>query len=641
LQRNNSAIPIKQKALHFLGRFLLAQEIERKWLWELKSKQAINQEGEEGKMLTLEFAIELTREQEEIVSRWMDLQKLQWNIGLGALLEFDSVRVWNKPSKAFVPRCVISGDWVKGAGALQCCPVRGNLDLEPRIKAPGIQSAGGLGVMSRGDNVPEVLHQVPYKFRFGTLALLAVSWERYKSDPKNVGEPRFKRMKDSWDVLYTGQGKDTIGVGSDGLRIPFIGWVPVPGLDRRWREPDGSIPEICAFKIVRRGQKFRCQLTGALNRVYKAKPTSKAVGIDLGFVYAHIESSGTRTALLSLSEERLEAQKHRLQRKLDAKLDHRLILWLHHPSTDIDSLWVERVTKKGVIKKPLIRISLSNWKLLKECRTAGEVAQVIGQKGDRRFQALRHGLPKSVKESRLKEQIANIDRRLAKTRKVRDEKLATRLAKNYGYIAIENGLQREDLRHRPEPVQLSKESWAKNGAERQSLVNNQMKSLAPGRKIAQIEAMAKRYGREFSRQEAPTTSTECPCCGAQNDPGLHIEENGDRLYRCDCGWICDRDINAGVNIELRAFALKPEVRLTAHAENARVRSYQLEAAGRLVAEPKWRTPPEPPSPAKEPRSKRRKGSTENSEEPKPKKQRLSPASRKSQLKALAVAGGGC
>lgn len=630
-------------------------------------------------MLTLEFSVEFTPEQESVISQWMDLQKIQWNIGLSALLEFDATRRWSKLTDsdggkgAYYPVCAIAGgDWVPASAwgyeaiprndgqeplkgwTARACPLykvgagdrwlSGDCTI-PEIGAmvPNVEplllsikdakSPGGLSIMARADNIPNDLAETPSLFRHGTLALLFASWDRHKSDPLNTGQPKRKRYQDKWDVLYTGNAKE-LSKTSDAVRIPKIGWVGIPKLSDRWRDSEGNAPDICSFKIVRRDRRFRVQLTGDLKRSYKAQPSNLSVGVDLGFVYAHIESNGNRSALLDLSLEKLEQRKQRLQAKLDSKLDQRLVLWLRNPETTHASLIVRRKTRRGIEEeKPMIRISLENWEKLKQCRTAGEAAQVIGQKRDKRYQALRHALPKSAKEQALRVQIASIDRKIAATRKTRDAKLATRLAKKYGHIAIENGLQREVKRYRPDPKKQG-DKYLKNGAERQSETNKQLKALAPGRKIAMLEAMSKRYGRDFSKQESPTTTTECPCCGRHNEPSLKMDEHGDRRYSCACGWEIDQDVNAATNIELRSSALKPEVQLSQSAETARIRSYQLEADGKLFAEPQWRMPPAPPKAKKESRGKRRKALRDSEPLKEPKGQRLTAASRKNQVKAL-------
>jgi len=580
-------------------------------------------------MLTLEFSVQLTEEQKTIAGEWMDSLKHQWNLGLSALEEFDRFSWYNKHDKKPALCCPIAeGEWIKEEKrvASTCSLIR---DPAPKLTSSALQTGGdSLGTMARSDRLPEFLQQVPSKFRMGMLALLSVSWDAYIKDRKNKGKPKYKRRRDRWDVLYSGNLKDGLSCNGDILKgIPKLGTVVVPKLNQRWKTPTGETPPICAFKLLRDGDKFKVQLTGELQRSYKAKPSDLAVGIDLGFVYSHILSDGERSPLLSKSESKLENRKQLLQSQLDAKIDQRLTLWLHHPDTGFEQC------------RELIRVSVETWEKIRECRVAGEVAQIIGQKRDKRYMSLRHKLPKSKAEKQLRHQIKNLDRKLADTRKSKDEKLATRLVKKFGHVAIENGLQRQELRERPDPVPNESNGHDPNGANAQSEVNKQLKALAPGRKISIIEQRAKRYGRSFVKAESQFTTQECPVCGSLNQPSLKIEETGDRAYHCNnCGWHCDQDLNAAINIELRSFAFVPQVVLTLMAERARVMSYQKEGDGKIPVNPSWRGKRSAIEGETDSRTKKSKGSSDSGGRKGKEGAKLKAASRKSQSKAIPKKG---
>jgi len=584
-------------------------------------------------ILTLEFGIELSDSQKHQFTKWMAALNHQWNLGLAALEEFDRFYWFDKIGKKPALVCPIAeGSWIKEEKRVaQTCSLI--TEPEPFISSPSMKMGGVcLGTMAREDviisrsNNPDnanALIEVPSKFRTGMLCFLETSWQGYVGDRKNKGKPKYKsrRETDRCNTLTSSNLEFTID-GETLKGIPKIGAVRIPGLDRRWKDTRSEIPKVCTIKIIRRCDKFRVQLSGELHRRYKSKPSDKSIGFDLGFIYAEASSTGERTPLFSASEEKMETQKVKLQKQLDAKLDSRLILWLHHPDTDFEAI------------KNLIRISEKNWELMRQCRTAGDIAKIIGQKRDKRYQSLRHKLPRSKAEKELRKAIAILDRRMAATRKVRDSKFATRVVKKYGHVAIENGLQRLELRERPEVVANDENGFDQNGAERQSAINKQMRSLAPGQKISILEARAKRYGRSFSKVEAPTTSAECPVCGKMNKPGLKLEASGNRDYICTCGWRCDQDIHAAVNIELRAFAFTPQVQLTPLAESARVRSYQLEARHGLPIKPLWRNESRIPQGKVDPRANQSNGSGDTEQRKTRKRNPLTPASRRNQMKAL-------
>lgn len=620
-------------------------------------------------MLTLEFKLSLTDEQKQSVCTWMDLSGWQWNVGLSALKEYDRFtrlnqdldpltdkKIWQKS----IACPIAEGTWVKAVeieeelttGSLESksryldiidicltspkgfsaptCPLfeigAQVQDPKPRITSSELQHGGdSLGTMARADRIPEPLREIPAKFRMGILALLNESWKRYVAERATngwKGEPRFKRRSDAWDVLYSPNLKAELKINGDRLKgLPKLGEVFVPHLARRWRDANGEIPPICAVKIVRRFNRFYLQLTGDLKKVYKPVDSTSAVGIDLGFVYGHADSNGGRSPLFSPVEDKLERQKKALQSALDDKINQRLILWLHHPNTTLETC------------RSFIKVSLETWNKLKQCRTAGEVCQVIGQKRDKRYMILRSKLPRTQAEIKLRRQIKQLDRRMAMTRKDRDEKLSTRIARKHKFVAIENGLQREQLRHRPEPIPEGS-GFASNGAAMQSESNKQMRSLAPGQKIAMMNRKTDRYGGKFVKASSVRTTSECPCCGATNEPSLEFEPNGDRLYSCPCGWTIDQDLNAAINIELRSFASIVDVKLSHFAEMARVRSYQLENDGYEMLKPSWRNEPVESGTKAGSRTKKRKASSNLKDSPAGGKTPIQPASRKSQLESL-------
>jgi len=403
---------------------------------------------------------------------------------------------------------------------------------------------------------------MPYKFRSGVLTMLETPWQEYlktrfgKIEGPRRGKPKFKSRSKSDDqvntVIHPNPKTAILPQGNVLTGVPTLGKLQVKGLARRWKNPDGTVPPIATFKILRRGAQYFVQLTGDLERSFPVKSTEEAIGVDPGLVSAVTTSRGEAVAA---KRRYRQAQDRRtdLQQRLAHKRTHRLILWLNHP---------ERIIAEV---RQFIPLSNEAWLSLRGATTEKELIEAIGSS---RVNSLKfNALPESKRQTVLEAQHKALETKLGRIRKAEDDKLTSRWIRNYGAIAIEDGLQDQKLRGKAKAkVKDDGSGYDRNNAGAKSGLNKSLSDASPGRKIAMLQRKAKRSDRNFVKVAAANTSRMCPCCGSEHPAPM----DGDRMFRCGtCGWTLDRDISAGVNIELKAFALDPVAELSPLAYAAR------------------------------------------------------------------------
>lgn len=575
-------------------------------------------------ILCLEFGAEFTSEQKRLIDRWLDISKLIYNRGLAELEDWDrsygfyvpkgvSDRVNDKgePKPYYAPVCQLpwkmyrdddgnnvpyndivsdrswwyvkearrvrvptpaeakdSWGWELDGGSGYSCPLPVDYK-EPLLKAWQLQAAGGLGQVAKGDYWwnPDVL-EMPYKLRAGVLTMLETPWQEYlksrmgKSDGPKRGKPRMKRKRDDVNAIIHPNPKTSIVHDEkDWLRgIPKIGRVKVPGLKRRWCNPDGSFPEIATFKIIKRHGKYFVQLTGKLERSYPVKKNNKSTGIDPGLAQEFSLSTGEQIAPNKFYRKR-QKQREKLQRQIAHKRNHNLILWLNHPDRRVDDIHA------------LIRVKQDDAFKLMCCTTEKEIIEIVGSV---RLNKLKFGIPQSKRLQVLELRAKRLERMVGAQRKAEDDKLTSRIVREYGAIAVEDGLQSVNLRKRAAAKKDEQGRYTKNNAKAKSGLAKSLADASPGRKISMLQRKSKRSGREFNKVAAPYTSIACPVSAPAKNFKKWVEEkhytsnlDGDRMYRSDCGWTIDRDLNSGVNIELISFGWDLTKQLSANADRAR------------------------------------------------------------------------
>ena len=593
-------------------------------------------------ILCLEFPIGLDTEQKHLIDRWLEVSRLIYNRGLAELEDWDrntgyyvpkgvSDRLNEKgePKPYYAPVCQlpwkmyrdadgnnipyseILSDWsrwyvkeakrvrvptpaeakdswgwqMEGASGYSC-PIPVDYK-EPLLKNWQLQAAGGLGQVAKADywRNPEVLG-MPYKLRVGVLSMLETPWQEYlksrigKSEGPRRGKPKPKRKRDLVEAVIHPNPKNAIVPdGKDWLRgVPKIGRVEVPGLKRRWRNPDGSIPEIVTFKIVKRNGDYRVQLTGRLVRSYPVKQNNKSTGIDPGLTQEFSLSTGEQIAPKKFYR-RQQRQREKLQRQIAHKLTQNLILWLNHPDRSVNDV------------QSLINVSQPDAAALMQCKTEKAVIDLVGSS---RMNRLKFGIPQSNRIKVLQLRAKLLERMVAGQRKAEDDKLTSKIVREYSAIAIEDGLQSANLKKRPDAKKDDQGKYTKNNAKAKSGLAKSLSDASPGRKIAMLQQKSKRSGREFGKVAAPYTSIACPVCAPAKDFKKWLEAgnyssnlDGDRMYRCKCGWHIDRDLNSGTNIELTSFGWDLSKQVSANADRARKACCKFAVTQPKGWKPRW------------------------------------------------------
>ena len=593
-------------------------------------------------ILCLEFAVDLSESQKSLVNQWLESSRVIYNRGLAELEDWDrntgyyvpkamSDRVNDKGESVpyYAPVCQLpwkmyrddagnnipyseilsdysrwyvkqapsvkvktpaeqkdSWGWKMESASGYSCPRPVGYN-EPLLKAWQLQASGGLGRVAKGDYWrSERVLAMPYKFRAGVLTMLETPWQEYlksrmgKSDGPKRGKPKPKRKSDTIDTIIHPNPKGVVvHDGKDFLKgIPQIGRVRVPKLSRRWRNPDGSFPPIATFKIIRRHGRYFVQLTGTLERSFPVKRTTQAVGIDPGLAQEFSLSTGEQIAPKKFYR-KSEDKRAKLQREIAHKRIHNLILWLNHLDRSVDDV------------KALIAIKDDDAKQLLITKTEAAIVELIGGS---RLNRLKYGIPKSNRLAVLELRLKKLDRMAGSQRKAEDDKLTSRIVCNYGAIAVEDGLQSANLKKKAKAKLDEQGRYTKNNANAKSGLAKSLSDASPGRKIAMLKHKSNRSGRAFAKVPSPYTSIACPVSAPDKGFDKWVKEkhctsnlDGDRMYRSDAGWVIDRDLNSGVNIELIAFGGDVNFTLSANANRARVLCCKYSLTQKDGWKPRW------------------------------------------------------
>ena len=166
--------------------------------------------------------------------------------------------------------------------------------------------------------------------------------------------------------------------------------------------------------------------------------------------------------------------------------------------------------------------------------------QIVGSKASRqcakqlarlnqslsRKQGAKKGETKSNNFLKAKKRLSRLYARMANIRSDETHKLTTMLTQNYGLIGI------EDLN-----------------------VKGMMSNHKLARSVADMSFFEFRRQLEYKAETAGATvvvagmwfasSKTCSSCGAKKDEFTLSE----RIYSCECGFVCDRDLNAAINLK--------------------------------------------------------------------------------------------
>lgn len=148
----------------------------------------------------------------------------------------------------------------------------------------------------------------------------------------------------------------------------------------------------------------------------------------------------------------------------------------------------------------------------------------------------------SKRRCKVRERVARLHRRIANARATYLHQVSERIARDHGFIAVE-ALNVRNL------TRSGKGAASVPGmnVRQKAGLNRSLFDAAPAKLIELISYKAERAGGILVTVDPRNTSQRCSACGA-----VVRKELSQRVHRCDCGAILDRDVNAALNILHRA-----------------------------------------------------------------------------------------
>ncbi|GFE71811.1 type V CRISPR-associated protein C2c8 [Chroococcus sp. FPU101] len=443
---------------------------------------------------TIEFKLDLTKAQQQIVDSWLNSMRWVWNEGLSLLLEHQSLKYYewlekqlnlqrlptegiekrrvSFSKKGFSATCQISSK--KGDRFYPCCSLP--LPPSPRLKGDGYKFLVGWLTRERYRE-QSALYGVPMKFVSGTLKHLADSWKAYKDKTQLQRHlPKFKSYKRGERItsLYCLQ-PENIKVKPNGVICPgveVLGELKIvnKGLLKRW---DFNIKPR-TLQICKRPSGYYLQLMSNFP-ILKVKDSDRACGLDVGLQYIYSDDAGKQVdppKYYRQSQKRLR----RLQRKLARQVDN------------------------------------------------------------------------SSNQQKTKDAIARLHEKVAMRRRNFNHKLSTYVVRSFGGIAVED-LKISNLVRRPKPKKLADdEGYERNNAKAKSGLNKSFADAGLSQLLTMIEVKAKVADRELVKVNPAYSSQECPSC--QNIIKKSLSQ---RTHQClACGYLDPRDVASAIVIRSRA-----------------------------------------------------------------------------------------
>ncbi len=433
-------------------------------------------------MRTVEFKLSLNQSQQAQVDNWLNVQRWTWNRGLHLLEEFASFMAWDQGAKAWVACCPVPWQYYKlevksqrpeveeGEDQLSVRSSEGQFNPEPQPPASYLVAFTRLAQtkpyrmscsISQTYRQPELASptyfgllyyfaqknhedkpwfcEVPSKFVAGTLKALADAWSEYKAGKRK--RPRSKRYKDKIKTLINNNSK-SVKISGKQILLPKLGKVTVKTLDKRW---DSSVP-IATLKIVKEPSGYYLHLTGDPPEK-RFKSSNKAVGISLGYRNL-LTTDGGKVVEPPAYYQKMEKRLVQLQRKLSRQQN-------------------------------LCPITTYNPEL-----------------GEHLLSCPIHP-HKAANKAKTQQKIARQHEKIRRARKAFNQKLSTKLVREYGGIATAKS-ELQKITSRPKPI-VNKEGtgYDKNGALIKSQFNKLLLTKGLGQLTTLIEQKAAVHRREY------------------------------------------------------------------------------------------------------------------------------------------------
>ena len=533
----------------------------------------------------LEFKLDLTQVQKDLLDKWLNASKSVWNRALKQLELFEKFTWYDKESKTYVACCPVwefrqyylnseGGTITKDKTDFKIKAPFCNIDPERREFQQQIiknDSKFGLYETIKGENIADApwIEEMPYKLRASIIEDLSVSWQEYKksisgkaTNGVSRSKPRYRNRTDTVKSIAHKNPKDSVFPDLDnkdklvGMPTTEFKQLAVRGLSR-WKDALGRIPLIAVVRIIKKRNKYYLQLTGEFHSIkpkgIKPKPMDDVhvIGLDVGLKYHYASSDLTREPVQPLRSLRhSESKIKRLQRRIDKKRTKRLLIWLKSASLEDLKVYLPHANS--------YRLSAL---LANVPKNANQLNKIVGNIPQGKlltnleFQILKARLPAdasgsvtSGKELRLLETLTGTHDKIARQRLAFNHKLSTFLVRCYAGIAVEK-LNLVGLKRRAKVKRNDKGGYDRNNAKAKSGLNKSFADAGLGQFLQMLETKCKEAGREFVKVNPAYTSQECSNCGTIVKKAL-----SQRTHECpNCGYIADRDVNAAINIKNRGF----------------------------------------------------------------------------------------
>lgn len=442
---------------------------------------------------TLEFKLNLNRQQQQAIDRWLSVQQWVWNQGLELLKEFESFSQYNKYDKVYAPCCPINWEYryipnpdgdgyvsvpfsrigfkSKNGGYHQSCPIRQNY-RQPRLVLKGLRVAYSLVPMFAKGLHPDKpwFTECPYKLTQGTIQQLTTAWQEYGKRKRK--SPRFKGKKSPLKTLSNFQ-KDQAKVQGDWVKLPKLGTVKIKSAAKRW-PPSLTVN---TYHITKEPSGYYLFLVGEI-ATRTPKLTNKACGVDPGVAAAVTLDNG------------------------------------------------RQVTPANSLKKQLRRLRRLQRKASRKERGSN------GQK-------------------RTRQAIARLHEKVRRSRKAFNHKLSTKLVREFGGISFENTNLKNMVRSPKPKLKEDGSGYDKNGAAAKAGLNRSLHDVAIGQLRSLTKQKCQAWGREFVLAPAQNSSITCLTCGTV-DKGSRKSQS--KFLCVACGHIDHADANAAKNLLMRGKA---------------------------------------------------------------------------------------
>lgn len=170
----------------------------------------------------------------------------------------------------------------------------------------------------------------------------------------------------------------------------------------------------------------------------------------------------------------------------------------------------------------------------------------IGKKAARAMKLQRRALSRcsrgSARRKAVKAKLGRALRKVANTRRTFLHQQSARLARDHSLIAVEDlavkGMTASAKGTAEEPGKMVRQKAG---------LNREFLDVAPATFVSMLSYKAERAGGRLVKVDPRWTSQDCSGCGERAK-----KELSQRIHRCACGLILDRDINAARNILAKA-----------------------------------------------------------------------------------------